>query len=60
MCSSLEGVPGARDACGVDYGGACDLGSGEAVREEGGSVGWSIAWAGWAMRSWEGRHGYWL
>jgi hypothetical protein len=22
--------------------------------------GWSIAWAGWALRSWEGRHEYWL
>jgi hypothetical protein len=39
MCSSLEGVPGARDAGGVDYGGVCDLGSGEAVCEEGGGVG---------------------
>jgi hypothetical protein len=39
ICSSLEVVPGVRDAGGVDYGRVYNLGSGEAVCKEGGSVG---------------------
>jgi hypothetical protein len=35
----MEGVHGVRDAGGMDHDGVCDLGSGEAVREEGGGVG---------------------
>jgi hypothetical protein len=35
----MEGVPGVRDAGSMNRAGVCDVGSGEAVCEEGDSVG---------------------
>jgi hypothetical protein len=44
----MEGVPGVGDAGGMDHDRVCDLGSGEAVREEGGGMEmeYSMGWMG--------------